>query len=203
MQPNGAMIDFRGTVYENGYGQVSQQVMRDKSIHAVAKAFYAYLCAYAGSNIKDDREAFPSVKTIMEDLGIKSEDTFLKYRKQLIDAGYLDIEQQKSQDGKFNRNIYVIRLIKRNDQPSPKKSSTENRPLKNRAPKKTGHGEIGVNNKQSFKNNHLRDKNKHIYISSVPDYEKDRKDQTIQLSTEDLAEAERLLRELGEIGTSP
>ena len=109
------VVQFRGTVYENGYGQIAQKVMRDKSIHAVAKAIYAYLVSFAGQ----DGSAFPSVELMMDELGIKSDDTFYKYRKQLIEAGYISIEQQQRIKGQFYNNVYIIEIV-----PSPKKSGT-------------------------------------------------------------------------------
>lgn len=109
------VVQFRGTVYENGYGQIAQKVMRDKSIHAVAKAIYAYLVSFAGQ----DGSAFPSVELMMDELGIKSDDTFYKYRKQLISAGYITIEQQQRVKGQFYNNVYIIEIT-----PSPKKSGT-------------------------------------------------------------------------------
>jgi hypothetical protein len=106
------VIQFRGTVYENGYGQVAQRVMRDKTIERDAKALYAYLCSFAGVSavLEDERYAYPTIKTIMEELGFKSDKTFYKYRKQLIDAGYITIEQKK-EHGKFDRNIYYIEAV--------------------------------------------------------------------------------------------
>lgn len=164
-------MNYKGTVYEKGYGQVSRMVMLDRTIHATAKALYAYLCSYAGSDISEDRYAWPSVKTIMDDLGIKSEDTFQKYRKQLVDAGYMTIEQERDSDGTFKRNVYVIELIVQKKDPTPKKSGTVNRPLKNPSPIKSVPDKIGDNNKQVLKKNHLKDKNKNIYNSrNLPEW---------------------------------
>ncbi|MCL6441877.1 MAG: helix-turn-helix domain-containing protein [Alicyclobacillus sp.] len=118
------VVQFRGTVYENGYGQIAQKVMRDKRIHAVAKAIYAYLVSFAGQ----DGEAFPSVELMMDELGIKSRDTFYKYRKQLVEAGYITIEEQQRVKGQFYNNVYNIETIidpdKVGDQPRSKKSTT-------------------------------------------------------------------------------
>jgi hypothetical protein len=125
------VIQFKGTIYENGYGQVAQKVMRDKDLSTVAKAIYAYLCSFAGGNPLDDRIAFPGVKLMMAELNIKSEDTYYKHRKQLIDKGYIEVEQEKDKDGKFKRNIYSIVAVpveKKEEEPHPKKSGTEPSP---------------------------------------------------------------------------
>ena len=33
------VVQFEGTVYENGYGQIAKKVMRDKSIHRQSSYF--------------------------------------------------------------------------------------------------------------------------------------------------------------------
>jgi hypothetical protein len=134
------VIQFRGTIYENGYGQIAQKVMRDKSIHTTAKAIYGYLCSFAGGRLEDDKYAFPSVELMMDELNIKSEDTFYKYRKQLTDAGYLTVEQKKDSKGRFVRNLYIIEAV-----PHPKISSTDNRTLNYRARQNRDSVKLGTN----------------------------------------------------------
>jgi len=114
MQPN-IIVQFKGTVYENGYGQIAQRVMRDRRLHRNAKVIYAYLCSYAGGNVLDPKWAWPTVSLMMDDLGFKKEETFYKYRKELIDYGYITVEQFRDGKGKFTRNLYNIEL-----QPQPK-----------------------------------------------------------------------------------
>ncbi len=101
------VVQFEGTVYENGYGQIAKKVMTDKTLHIYAKAIYSYLVSFAGS--KD--ESFPSVSRMMQDLGIKSEDTLYKYRNQLVKAGYITIKHGERLQGKFYNNIYKINTI--------------------------------------------------------------------------------------------
>lgn len=110
------VVQFKGTVYENGYGQIAQRVMRDKSIHAVAKAIYAYLVSFAGQS----GIAFPGVELMMNELGIKSKDTYYKYRHQLEEAGYITVEEEQPRvKGQFGNNVYNIETV-----PCPKKSNT-------------------------------------------------------------------------------
>ena len=147
------VVQFEGTVYENGYGQIAKKVMRDKSIHAVAKAIYAYLVSYAGS--KDN--SFPSVQLMMDELGIRTEGTFYKYRKQLEEAGYITITQDQGEGGKWLNNVYHIETV-----PVPKVERKEpysvfqstvkvtNRTLKNGVRKKPSAVNQGTNNNSSL-----------------------------------------------------
>ena len=120
------VVQFRGTIYENGYGQIAQKVMRDRSLSGTAKLIYSYIVSFAGQ----DGSAFPSIDLMMNDLGIKAEDTFYKHRKQLIDAGYITIEKQQRIKGKYFNNVYIIEVVpekkakKGEDSPYPKFSST-------------------------------------------------------------------------------
>lgn len=116
-----AIISMRGTVYEQGYGLIAQKVMRDKRLSIKAKAIYAYLSSFAGSGT--DRTAFPGVSLMMDELGIKSRDTYYKYRNELEEAGYITVESQKDERGRFSRNIYYIEAV-----PVPKIGETDEPP---------------------------------------------------------------------------
>ncbi|GMA65775.1 helix-turn-helix domain-containing protein (plasmid) [Alicyclobacillus fastidiosus] len=105
MSATAAEINLVGTVYENGYGDVSQMVMRDKNLSGPARLIYAYLCTFAGGNLEDERIAWPSVSTILEELDM-SQNTFYKHRKQLIEAGYIECWQENH--GQFQRTMYRI-----------------------------------------------------------------------------------------------
>lgn len=105
-----SVIQMRGTIYEKGFGLLAQHVMRDRSLHKNAKLIYAYLCSYAWGNTNAKRTAFPSVGIQCTDLGM-SEDTYYKYRKQLITKGYINVEKQKNEKGQFSRNLYYIESI--------------------------------------------------------------------------------------------
>lgn len=119
-----SVIQMRGTIYEKGFGLLAQHVMRDRSLHKNAKLIYAYLCSYAWGNTNAKRTAFPSVDIQCTDLGM-SEDTYYKYRKQLITKGYINVEKQKNEKGQFSRNLYYIESIvipkEGTEEPSPKK----------------------------------------------------------------------------------
>ncbi len=89
-------------VYANGYGIVPRSVMEDTSIDFKAKAFYAYLCIFAGTS----GSCYPSKDKIHHDLGI-SRDAIASCTNQLIEAGYLRVEKIR-ENGRFCRNRYVL-----------------------------------------------------------------------------------------------
>ncbi|MGE7191746.1 helix-turn-helix domain-containing protein [Lysinibacillus fusiformis] len=105
------VIQLRGTVYEEGYGLIAKKVMRDKDLSPVAKSIYAYLCSFAGSDKNGERSAFPGVKLMMAELGIKSDDTYYKHREILIEKGYISIEKDNRNNGRFKNNIYYINAV--------------------------------------------------------------------------------------------
>lgn len=125
------VIQFEGTIYEQGYGLIAQKVMRDKDLHPVSKSIYAYLCSFAGVGKDGERSAFPGVSLMMHELGIKTDDTFYKYRKQLVQKGYIKVEKRRQTGAKFDSNIYKIVAVPKEipeeipkEIPSPKISGT-------------------------------------------------------------------------------
>jgi hypothetical protein len=125
-----SVIQFRGTIYENGYGLLASKVMRDTRLHRNSRLIYAYMCAFAGSNLHGERTAFPSIAIQCHELDM-SEDTYYKYRKPLVDLGFITIEKRKGK-GKFERNLYFIEAVpvekpsERDSEPYPNSSGTEN-----------------------------------------------------------------------------
>lgn len=115
-----SVIQFEGTIYEDGYGLLAQKVMRDKNLPRQSKLIYAYMCAFAGVNKDGERTAFPSVELQCNELDM-TENTYYKWRKPLIDYGYIKINKQRDENSKFERNIYSIvavpkeRVIEIND----------------------------------------------------------------------------------------
>lgn len=131
MYTNDKVIMFEGTIYENGYGWVAQKVMRDRDLSPQAKAIYSYICSFAGNPTDiNDRQAFPSISLMKAELGIKSQDTFYKHMNALKEKGYLVVEQEKDDLGKFKRNIYKIIAVptpsEEAKKPQSKKSTTGN-----------------------------------------------------------------------------
>jgi hypothetical protein len=90
-------------VNAKGYGIIPKIVMQDSRLTIQAKAIYAYFCSFAGAG----DTAFPSVRKIMFDLGMKDIDSFRKHRKLLENCGYIKVEQLVN-NGIFSSNIYTI-----------------------------------------------------------------------------------------------
>ena len=107
-QPDGA--DGEPTdllVFENvsarGFGTVPKLVMLDTRLSAQAKAIYAYFASFAGAGTT----AFPRRSTVMRELRIKSTNTYYAHLDQLVEHGYLTVEQQKD-CGRFSVCIYRL-----------------------------------------------------------------------------------------------
>lgn len=123
-----SVIQFEGTIYEDGYGLLAQKVMRDKKLPRQSKLIYAYMCSFAGISKDGERTAFPSIKLQCDELGM-SEDTYFKWRKHLIDRGFIKISKQRNKQAKFERNIYSIIAVpkeneKEQENPYPNSSGT-------------------------------------------------------------------------------
>lgn len=112
---NDKVTQFKGTVYENGYGLIAKKVMKDTELSIGSKGLYAYICAYAGN----ENKAFPTRELITYELSI-SKDTFCKYKNELEKKGYIEVLKVKSNNGQFNNNLYEITSY-----PCPKKPDTD------------------------------------------------------------------------------
>lgn len=60
----GGIVVMQG-IYENGFGLISNAVMRDPRLSCVSKAIYSYITSFTGAG---KNSSFPSVKTILEEL---------------------------------------------------------------------------------------------------------------------------------------
>lgn len=89
-------------INERGYGIIPKSVMQDTNLNIGAKAVYAYFCSFTGAG----NNCFPTRDKICSDLGV-SKDTLSKYLKNLVESGYLIVEQAK-ENGKFSHNIYTL-----------------------------------------------------------------------------------------------
>lgn len=140
-------------INSKGYGTISKIAMQDRNLHITAKAIYAYFNSFSGGG----DSCFPTRAKICYDLGI-SNDTFGKYLKQLVNNGYIEVEQVK-ENGRFSHNVYTIcsTIL-----PCPKISDTVN----------IVYGEMDTNNNSYNKNkdnNNNKDNNiKEKYIKEKP-----------------------------------
>jgi|LSQX01.1.fsa_nt_gb hypothetical protein len=85
------------------YGIISQNIMRNAHITAVAKALYAYLSGFAGS----DNAAFPSRELICFEMNL-NKDTFSKYMWELQCWQIITIEKNRGSRGVFENNLYIL-----------------------------------------------------------------------------------------------
>lgn len=94
-------------VFENaaahGFGTIPKLIMLDPQLTPQAKAIYAYFASFAGAGTT----AFPRRATIMRELRIGSVETYYRHFNQLIEQGYLSVEQRKA-DGRFDYCVYHL-----------------------------------------------------------------------------------------------
>jgi DnaD/phage-associated family protein len=101
---SGDKAKLSGNVADEGYGMIFKKPLKDKRLSIEAKAIYAFICSYTGAG----QTAFPGVQLMLDCLGV-SEKRFYKYRKQLIDLGYLTVTHRY--DGQRNQsNLYTVNL---------------------------------------------------------------------------------------------
>ena len=88
-----------------GYGVIPNRMISDPHLSIEAKGIYCYIAACTGSGETD----FPSVDLICSDLKI-GKDRFRKYKKELLERGYLTIiSGHRYGEGKFRNNRYLLR----------------------------------------------------------------------------------------------
>ncbi|MBP2631446.1 MAG: hypothetical protein H6Q70_2074 [Firmicutes bacterium] len=100
-----SLIQFKGTIFERGYGQVAKVVMQDENLSKISKLLYAYICTFGNG-------AFPSREKICSDLKI-GKNSISSSLSELVKNGYITIQQQRKENGHFYNNVYVIELIKK------------------------------------------------------------------------------------------
>jgi hypothetical protein len=133
-----SVIQFEGTIYENGYGLLARNVMRDYTLPKQSRLIYAYMCSFASVGQNGERVAFPSISLQCYELEM-NEDTYYKWRKPLIERGLIKITKQRQEGSKFDRNLYSIVAVpvpvekaenpeSGDKEPYPKKSGTDKKP---------------------------------------------------------------------------
>lgn len=95
-----------GNIYEDGFGMTPKRVIFDTRLSMEAKCIYTYLTTYTNPS---RNTAFPSLNTILTHLNT-SKTRFYSHRKQLIDYGYITVEQKRDGNGILQRNVYTINL---------------------------------------------------------------------------------------------
>ncbi|XTR36444.1 helix-turn-helix domain-containing protein [Paraclostridium tenue] len=102
------------SILKNGYGLISQEIMRNKNISVQAKAIYSYLCSMAGN----DGIAYPTQALMIDELDM-NKTTFNKYLKEILSSGYIKVTQTRK-NGKAYKNVYTITMDKRDIEPNRK-----------------------------------------------------------------------------------
>ena len=85
-----------------GYGYIPKLIMKDPTISLEAKAIYAYLASYAGK----DKKAYPTISRMLIELP-SGRARFFKFRKELIDKGYLIVHKMRNGNRNAN-NVYEL-----------------------------------------------------------------------------------------------
>lgn len=90
-------------ILSKGFGFSPQLVARNPNLSLEAKGVYLYLSSFAGSGAR----AFPSKSLMCAELNATRE-RLNKYLKQLVNYGYIVIEQKKDNQNRFMRNEYIM-----------------------------------------------------------------------------------------------
>ena len=90
--------------YDTGFGLIHRNIMRDKNLSIESKAIYGYISSFAGTGMV----AYPGISLMCSELNI-SEKRFHKYKKELLDNGYLSIEREDKGKG-FSKNVYTLHV---------------------------------------------------------------------------------------------
>lgn len=150
-------IKYEGkSILSKGYGVIPKLVMQS-NISIEAKSIYAYICSFAGGG----QSAFPSIEKIIKDLNI-SEPRFYKHRKQLIEFGFIKVQQNKLK-GKVINNTYIILQVINNKSkedtniPYQQNVRTENVSTENVSTENIGSNNNKINN--NITNNNIINNN--------------------------------------------
>lgn len=95
------LLEVKG-VNAQGYGIIPKIAMRDSRLPIESKAIYSYLCSFAGAGIT----AFPSIEIMQKELNI-GENAFFKYRKFLMQFGYITVTKKRN-GNRWAKIIYEL-----------------------------------------------------------------------------------------------
>ncbi len=115
-------IKYEGkSILCKGYGIIPKLIMQ-ANISIEAKAIYAYMCSFAGNG----ETAFPSIEKIIKDLNI-SESRFYRHRRQLIDYGFIKVQQNKIKGKVVNNTYIILQVINENKSKNYKEPYLQNK----------------------------------------------------------------------------
>lgn len=83
-----------------------KKAVTDKNLSIEAKGIYCYISCFSNNGIAKNI----SLKDITENLNI-GKDRFYKYRKELIQKGYIKVAQPQNTEGTFKANVYYLNEV--------------------------------------------------------------------------------------------
>lgn len=176
---------------ERGYGIIPKIPMQDPRLTIEAKAIYSYFCSYAGAG----STAFPSRAKILNDLQI-GETRFYKHFNLLKKHGYVTVEQNTDNTGKFKNNIYtLVEMIEpyrqnRGTEPYPHFTGTDNPCTENEGTKNNSFKNISLKiNNTCTENQQSKSK------SDEPNLKEEKTDMTMTVDCENVNKKEILEKE--------
>lgn len=116
---NSDVLKVQG-IMEKGYGIIPKLPMQDTRLSIEAKGIYSYFRSYAGAGTT----AFPGKDKILYDLQI-GETRYYKHLNLLKKYGYIKVEQNVDNTGKFRNNIYTLVEVL---EPHPQNDGTDEKP---------------------------------------------------------------------------
>lgn len=142
---------------------VYQDVTRNSNISAAAKGLYAYLSSFCGTS----DECYPSIETIVKEMGI-GKDTFYRHINALVAAGVVKKQQVTRSDGKFGRTVYrLTHEVMISDFANTKNKETDFANTQNEE-SDFEESESKETNNNNINNNNIKN-NSNIYICSEPE----------------------------------
>lgn len=140
---------------KRNFTQIPNDLINDNKISRDARFLFVYLCSKP-----DDWKFHTSV--IEKDMGF-SKDTRIKYMKELMNFGWITMEQKKTDKGAFGQMEIVLN-------PFPKISDAVKNPIPKKAvSEKVGVGEITTHNNKEINNNTNLFTNTDVVIVPIPE----------------------------------
>lgn len=149
-----------GVEDDRGFGTVERPIMRNKELTGIARLIYAYLASFAG----DKEEAWPSSKTVCEEL-IISRNTFYKHLNILKESGIISTRQENKSDGKFSKTIFTIHKLPYLNRCDTVEPCTNQRYTVRRT---TNNNSLLNNNKENILKEKVKKEKAELDLSEVP-----------------------------------
>ena len=90
------------------FGIVPEKIIEDKRLNSYAVLLYAAFALYAD----DKGQCYPTTEQLMAKTRL-CKNSFYKHKQLLIDCNYVVETKRRTEDGRFERNVYFLPLNKR------------------------------------------------------------------------------------------